>query len=308
MPTDARRWLQLGLAAIWLLAGILQAQTFMFTAAFAKSMLAPSAAGNPGWIAASIEWSAHLVEAQPLAWNVLFAAVQLALGLGIAFRPTVRLALAGSLVWALIVWWFGEGLGGVLTGGANALNGAPGGVLLYAVLAVLLWPVAAGADAAASGTDGAAFVAERPVGRSAARAVWVVLWGGLAALNLLPANLAPDGVHDTVAGMGDGQPGWIAASVNGFAALSRGNGTWLTIVGTVVLVAIAIGVFLPARLQRTAVVVAIVTAAFIWLVGQGLGAYFGGEATDPNSGPLLMLIALAYWPLARPRTVTTEEV
>jgi hypothetical protein len=274
----------------------------MFTSDFAKTVLAPSAAGNPAWIAASIHWAAHLVEAQPLAWNVVFAVVQVALGLGIAFRPTLRIALAGSIAWALIVWWFGEGLGGLLTGGANALNGAPGGVLLYAVLAVLLWPV--GVDGGATRRLG--FVAERPVGPIVAKAVWVVLWAGLAALNLLPGNLASGAVHDTVAGMGDGQPIWIQASVNGLAALSHGNGTWLTIVGTIVLLAIAIGVFLPPRWQRLAVIVAVIASAFIWLAGQALGAYFGGQSTDPNSGPLLILIALAYRPLGR--AARAEEV
>ena len=73
--------------------------------------------------------------------NAIFATIQLLLGLGIAFRPTVpgragRLDRRGRLG----VWWFGEGLGGVLSGAASPLNGAPGAVILYALLAVLLWP------------------------------------------------------------------------------------------------------------------------------------------------------------------------
>ena len=77
--------------------------------------------------------------------NTIFATIQLLLGLGIAFRPTVRVALAASVAWSLGVWWFGEGLGGVLSGGASPLNGAPGAVILYALLAVLLWPADRGA-------------------------------------------------------------------------------------------------------------------------------------------------------------------
>jgi hypothetical protein len=69
------------------------------------------------------------------------------LGLGIAWRPTVKLALGASVAWALGVWWFGEGLGGVLAGTASPVNGAPGAVLLYALLAVLLWPADRDPDA-----------------------------------------------------------------------------------------------------------------------------------------------------------------
>ncbi len=41
---------------------------------------------------------------------------------------------------------------------------------------------------------------------------------------------------------------------------------------------------------------AVATGAVIWIVGQDLGGVLAGNATDVNSGPLLILIALAYWP------------
>ena len=136
--TDARRVLQLLLAAAWLLDGMLQYQSFMYTRAFGQ-MLGGTAAGNPGIIARSISWNAALVT-HHLPLNTVFATIQLLLGLGIAYRPTVRLALAASIGWSLAVWWFGEGLGGVLSGGASPVSGGPGAVILYALLAVLLWP------------------------------------------------------------------------------------------------------------------------------------------------------------------------
>src|ERR1700689_5766068 len=136
---DGRRALQLGLAAIWLLDGVLQYQPFMYTKAFAQS-LGSTAAGNPSFIARPITWDATLVQHHLVLLNPSFAAIQVLLGLGIAFRPMVRVALAASIAWALGVWWFGEGLGGVLTGGASPLNGAPDAVIIYGLLAVLLWP------------------------------------------------------------------------------------------------------------------------------------------------------------------------
>jgi hypothetical protein len=35
----------------------------------------------------------------------------------------------------------------------------------------------------------------------------------------------------------------------------------------------------------------------IWVVAEGFGGILAGGGTDPNSGPLLVLLALAYWPL-----------
>jgi hypothetical protein len=62
---------------------------------------------------------------------------------------------------------------------------------------------------------------------------------------------------------------------------------------------IAVGVYLPAPAARGALVLAIVVAAVIWVIGEAFGGILAGGATDPNSGPLLILLALAYWPLAR---------
>ena len=136
---DARRRLQLLLAGLWLLDGVLQLQSVMFTRQF-PAMLAESAAGQPGVVAAPVTWAARLIAGHPAPANAAFAALQIALGLGLAWRPAVRPALAGSVLWGLAVWWLGEGLGGLFTGTASPAGGAPGAALLYAVVAVLLWP------------------------------------------------------------------------------------------------------------------------------------------------------------------------
>jgi hypothetical protein len=46
-------------------------------------------------------------------------------------------------------------------------------------------------------------------------------------------------------------------------------------------------------------VLAVAVAIVLWLA-QGLGGMLTGSGTDPNSGPLLALLALAFWPLAAP--------
>ena len=108
---DARRGAAARPGCGWLLDALLQYQSFMFSKAFTQ-MLAGTASGNPGVVARPITWDATLLEHHVVLLNTIFATIQLLLAIGIAWRPTVRLALAASIAWALGVWWFGEGLGG----------------------------------------------------------------------------------------------------------------------------------------------------------------------------------------------------
>ena len=288
---DVRRSLQLVLAAIWLIDGLLQYQGFMFTSGF-NQMLAGTADGNPAVIAKPITWDATLIDHHLVLFNAIFATIQLLLGLGIAFRPTVRVALAASVLWSLGVWWFGEGLGGVLSGGASPLNGAPGAVMLYALLGVLLWPVGRQVPEP--------FAAARAVGAHVARALWAVLWLSLAYFALTPDNRAPQGVSGMIAEMESGEPVWLQDLQKAGASLIAGQGLAASVVLAVALVLIAVGVYLPSRIAKATLVLAIVVAAFIWVFAQALGGILAGGATDVNSGPLLALLALAYWP---PRTI-----
>jgi hypothetical protein len=309
---DTRRRLQLILAALWLWDGALQFQSFMFTPAFARQMLGPTAQGNPSVIADPITWAAGIVEHHPVSTDASFATIQLLLGLGIAWRPTVKPALGASIAWAGAVWWFGEGLGGVLTGSANPLSGAPGAVLLYALLAFLLWPTHAHETHTRpeihTRSSSLEFVAAAPLGAVGARMLWLLLWASLAFFAAQPANRAPDAVHDLITQIAVGQPGWLASIDNVTARLVDGHGDPVSIAVAVVLGAIALGVFLPRRGVRAMLIAAVAVAAVIWVIGEALGAPFSGQATDPNSGPLLALLAAAYWPIQphRPTADTTS--
>jgi len=283
--TPLARWLRLGLAATWLLDAVLQLQSFMFTKGFGQT-LAATAPGNPAVVAGPINWSARLIEGHPAWTNAAFSTVQLLLAAGIAWRPTVKAGLAASVVWSFGIWWLGEGLGGVLNGTASTASGAPGAVILYALLAVLLWP----AD------RDVAFEAARPFGINPARLLWLTLWGSLAWFAITGANRAPQGLHDMVAGMADGEPGWLAAIDRGAAALLAGQGALASAVLALVCCTIAGGIFLAAYWARAAVLLGVVMSVAIWVVGENAGAIFAGSATDPNSGLLLVLVAAAYWP------------
>jgi hypothetical protein len=298
-PPDWRRGLQLALATGWLLDGVLQLQPFMFTTGSKgfSGMLAATAAGNPAVVARTITWDASIVDQHAVLANTVFAVVQLLLGFGIGWRPAVRAALAASVVWSLGVWWFGEGLGGVLHGNATPIGGGPGAVLFYALLAVLLWPVGAGGDRAP-------FAAAGAVGVRAARIVWAVVWAGLAFLSLFGSGRSPQGIHDLINTLDSGQPGWLAAVDAHAQSLVAGRGLAVAGVFAVICVLVAVGVFLPDTLARATLALAILASVVVWVVAQNFGGILVGGATDPNSGPLLILLALAYWPL---RAGTIEE-
>jgi hypothetical protein len=274
---------------VWLLDAALQLQPFMFTrgANGFSGMLNGFGAGNPSWIDHTITWNASIVYHQPILTNALFAGIQFLIAFGIIYKRTIRAALALSIVWAIGVWWFGEGLGGIFLGGATPFGGGPGGVLFYAVLAVLLWP--------SEGSD-RPFVAARTVGVGAAKAIWAVVWGLLAVLSLVGAGRSPQALHDLVAGLNSGQPGWLAHIDRSSESLFLHHGTTMAILLAIVCVVVAAGVFLPPAFAQATVVLAIVTFALIWVAVQNFGGILAGSATDPNSGLPIILLALLYWP------------
>ena len=169
------------------------------------------------------------------------------------------------------------------------------------MLAVLLWPSDRPSGASAP------FVAARAVGAQVARALWLVLWGSLAYFGLTPANRAPQALHDMIAGMASGEPGWLAALDKHSAALVAHQGLAASIVLAVALAIVAVGVYLPAPVARATLVLAIVLAAVIWVVGEAFGTILTGGGTDPNSGPLLALLALTYWPPPRAGRSVADE-
>jgi hypothetical protein len=81
----------------------------------------------------------------------------------------------------------------------------------------------------------------------------------------------------------------------------------MAILLALVCVVVAAGVFAPPKVGQVTVVLAIVVFALIWVAVQNFGGILAGGATDPNSGLLVILLALAYWPLTTPRKATSDD-
>jgi hypothetical protein len=297
-----RRAITWVLAVVWLLDAALQYQPYMFTKAFPKDILQPTGAGSPTWVRAPVTWSANLMIHHIVFWNALFATAQLVIAIGIGvglFVPRLlKPALAASIGWALMVWWLGEGLGGVLAGAISPVMGFPGAVILYALIAVLVWPRPTVDPANAAGTVSVADTS--PLTKLGARLVWVVLWLSFAYEALLPDNRSPSALHDMVTGMSDGEPGWVVSINNWGARIIGDRGTEFSVVLAVLFVFVALAVFVP-TLIKPAIVLMVVLAALIWSVAENFGGIATGQGTDPNSGPLLAVVALCYWPVIRHR-------
>src|SRR6266699_5834988 len=238
-----------------------------------------------------LAWETNLFVSHPFLWW-LPAAVELGIGIWLVLRPASRRALAFSAGWALVVWVAGEGLGGLAAGG-SLLAGYPGAALLYAVAALVLFP-------RREPRDGALAVAEAGIAGAWSRVAWLALWIGAAFFTALPqtgTNSMPFmlTINESEA------PGPLHA-------LDAAEQRWLT-VGHTNLLGFAVAAACPAVgfmiflgwLPRLFLSLSILIVLAAWIGAQNLGGILTGSSTDVGTGPIWILLALAFWPAAMTR-------
>ncbi|MCL8207957.1 MAG: hypothetical protein K6V97_07805 [Actinomycetia bacterium] len=275
-----RRTLVPVLGGLWLLDSFLQMQPGMFTMDMISTIMQPTLQGQPAWLAHLIAWSIRWVSPHVGWWNWGFAGIQFVIAfLLLSGRPrAVRAGLVVSVVWGLLVWVFGEGLGGILTGSATMLTGAPGSVVLYVWLGlVLLLP-----DARWSWSAPYTWV------RDGAAALWLLAaaaqatggyWTGLALSSVFQSNASM-------------QPAWLAGLIAPVVALAAHAPVLLN--ALIIAVMTAVGLFTLGPLARPwAFWLGWAFLAGVWVFGQGFGMILTGMGTDPNAAPLW---ALLMWP------------
>jgi hypothetical protein len=277
--SDATRTVQSVLGLIWLLDGGLQFQSFMYSKGFI-SMLTGMAAGQPGWLASSLTWTAHTAGRDLTVFNTAFALVQVAIGFGLLYRRTVRYALALSVVWAVVVWWSGEAFGMLFMSMASPLTGAPGAVALYGLLALIAWP---------NGRPGGL------LGITGTRVAWASVWVLMAWLWLEAPSSNPDAISSSINAAPSGMS-WLSTVQNWAANGSVGHGLPIALFAGALSLVIGLGVALDWH-ARPLLKAAIALNLAYWVFGQGFGGLFQGGATDPNSGPLFVVFACALYAL-----------
>ncbi len=295
----ARRRLQLALGALWLADAALQSQPYMFTRAFAASTLAATARSSPSLLAATIARLDHVVAAQPVLCNELFVATELVVALLLFRRETVKLGLAASAAWGLVVWVLGEGVGLLLPARGTPLAGSPGAGLLYLVASVLLWPAA---SRQASTARQAVSVAESsPIGRRGARAAMIALFA-LLAWETWPRAGTVRATGGMFLAMRQGEPALVASLDRWAASAILHHGTLLLGLLAAVLLITGPAVAFGRLLGQAAIAFGLVVSLALFLL-QDFGGIATGYASDVSTAPVLALIIAAYW---RPRPRPAE--
>ncbi len=315
------------LGFLWLLDAALQFEPRMFGQGFVTYSILPNAQGQPEPLKWSIESAGHLVSHHVAVWNAAVATLQLGIGVGLLVRRLVRPALIAMFAWCFIVWWFGEGFGGLLTGTALPLTGAPGSVALYAVIGILAWPPrdsgrqpkpalarattegddqtspSGGAESNFQGSEGpvelaglaSSGLARGPLGVGGALVAWSGFWLLSAVLWLLPANRTADTVSSAISSMASGEPAWFAhflATVASSLTGLGGTAAWLLALASLV---IGIGPLVTMRPVPFLVAGAGLQLVY-WITGMALGMILTGMTTDPNTALPVILLAWGLVP------------
>ena len=291
-PLVTARGIQIALGLVWLLDGLFQFKSFMFTHSIVTEVFEPAMHGQPSFIGDPMRTFDDFYGRDLTLWNSLSGEIQIAIGLAlICSKRLVKPALAVSFGWAIFVWWFGEGFGGLTSNTLPApLMGAPGAVILYAIIGLLVWPT--------EKQEGRSPTSLGPLSDRGGLYFWSGLWVISAGLWLANVNRAKEATHGMITEMAEASPYWLAKIQDSLAKHTVGHGNTIAIVLAIVSLAVAIGVWAP--LRWPALAVGIVLSLAYWLYGQDLGGPFWSEgATDVNAGPLFVLLAVALLPIAQ---------
>lgn len=291
-----RRLLRIGFGSLFVFDGLLQTQPAI-PEGLVRHVIRPVVVASPAFVRSVVSVGTAVWSHHPVTAAAASVFIQVGIGLLLLVAPRggwSRLAGVLGAVWALLVWLFAEGLGGIFVSGTSLLFGFPGAALFY---------VAAGAVVA---LPEAFFVGEQ-LGRRLLRGLGLFLLAA-AILQALPGRgFWRGGAHNAISLMARQmasvpQPSGFSSVVGSFSSFVAAHGPAVNLVAVVVLVAAGLLLVLPGRrAARAGMIVLSLFSLATWLLVQDLG-FFGGLGTDPNSMvPLLLLAAGGYLSLTRPQ-------
>lgn len=280
-----RTLLQVGIGALWVIDGLLQAQSSM-PRQFVPMVIEPALTGQPAWIVHLGRFAVNLWSLHTVSTDAFTVFVQVAIGLALIFGGDSIMAKCGlgvSIVWGLSVWVFGEAMGGIFGRPATFLSGAPGAVLVYVVAAVVLLaiPPRRWSDQSVGRTAGSA-VGGLLVATACLQALpWEGFWraGTLSAVFVNAAS--------------NSQPSLLSAPITAVAHLARAHPDPVNAV--FVLVPAVLGIWLLARRRERSALAATAVWLFVtWWLGMDFGVV-GGVGPDPNIAvPVGIFVAVAW--------------
>ena len=268
------------LGSIWLLDGLMQFKPLMFTQNFVTSVIWPNTWYQPTDLAYSIYSAGKIILGNVVVFDLMAGMIQVAMGLLLITGKYVRAAIIFSIIWSLGVWWVGEGFGGLLTGQASLLTGAPGAVILYALVGIILYP---GKNNLRS---------EINVRKLAGYSLGFIFILGFL-LQMQPYYFMSRNVT------------WNL-SVNWFVGISGLQSTIFDILVAGLFLYTGLGLILFSRGKKIFLYISIALSIFIWIPGEMFGEVYTALGTDPNTGIILLLLAaIALYP--RKVTVHHEQ-
>lgn len=298
------------LGILWIIDALLQLQPQMFTMNMVNGVMVANVNGQPAPIAAGLNWIIAITTQYLTQANWSIAIIQMIIGVGLLIGWRLRWFYALSIIWALLVWYGGEGLSLLLTGQASALSGAPGSVLFYALFAIALWPrSAAGSDKTESNSEPQQ--QRTLLSRGALRWFLAGFWLLAGLLQLQPFWWQSEQISQSIASMTS--PGTLSGviidpTLRWLMTITSGIEGPLNLALIVVFVALGIGIALAKTEHiRPWLVASIVVSLILWWFAQSLGMILTGMSTDPNSAPMVILLAIACWPVFGTMPVAKER-
>ncbi len=288
-----KKILRVGFGILWVLDGLLQMQSSM-PIELPNSVIAPSVSGSPEWVKEIVRYALEAWQRHPITYATGVAWIQLGIGLFVLIAPSgfmLRMAGTASALWAILVWVFGESLGGIFAPRPSWLFGTPGAALIYFFAGVFL-----------ALPDGYLGIGRRK--RRVAGSVGLYFLAMLI-LQIWPGNgywISSAGSHkrgplaNDVARMSQmSQPEWLKRTLLSFASFVNHESLLTNLLISLALGLTAFAFFLPYKRLRLYVLIGqSALAVFVWVFFQDLG-FIGGVGTDTNSMlPTLIIVYAAH--------------
>ena len=293
-----RNIVAIGLGVLWIIDGLLQLQPNMFTQNLAVDVIANALMSLPSALyVATLKVLIYFIAPNIAYWNLGFAVLQLALGISLIFGSmrVRRFALVASVIWGVVVWVFGEGMagilsgtmaGGVFPGTPSILNGFPGAAMIYVILGLLLllplgyWTLA---------------------GRfSIVRDIPAVLFFVCAMVQTAPLMWSSYGQASIFAANIDNLPVQFAGTIKSLIEFTVSRPVLSNLIEIGACATATLGLWLK---QRWGYVFALCWISFIWWFGLGLGGTLTGLGTDPNTPPAIALLMVPLIVYSRRRAL-----
>src|SRR5260370_14061938 len=137
---QGRMALRISFGILWVFDSLLQAQSAM-AIGLTPQVIEPVATTSPRWVQHVVNWSGTSWSYHPIQAGASAVWIQVRIGIWMLAAPrglSSRLAALASLGWGLVVWVFGQVLGGIFAGGQSWMFGSPGAVLFYSIAGGLI--------------------------------------------------------------------------------------------------------------------------------------------------------------------------